>query len=210
MKAALYARVSTVDKQDPEMQMRALREYCRARGIDIAGEYVDRISGVKDRRGSLDRLMDAAKKRQIDMIAVWKLDRWGRSLKHLVTSLDELNSLGIIFVSFQENIDLSTPSGRLMFHVIAAMAEFERELIRERVIAGVANARSKGKRIGRKGLAPIDIKRILDVYMDDTSRSVRTVAMIGKTSPATAARIISDYKAGRVDCDGFRIGNASR
>ena len=90
------------------------------------------------------------------------------------------------------------------------MAEFERELIRERVIAGVANARSKGKRIGRKGLAPIDIKRILDVYMDDTSRSVRTVAMIGKTSPATAARIISDYKAGRVDCDGFRIGNASR
>lgn len=190
--------------------MRALREYCRARGIDIAGEYVDRTSGVKDRRASLDQLMDAAKKRRIDMIAVWKLDRFGRSLKHLVTALDELNSLGIVFVSYQENIDLSTPSGRLMFHVIAAMAEFERELIRERVIAGVANARAKGKRIGRKGLAPIDIKRIIDVYQEDTSQSVRTVAKIGKTSSATAARIISDYKAGLLDSDGFRKGNPNR
>jgi len=138
MKAALYARVSTVDKQDPEMQLKALREYCKSRGIDIAGEYVDRTSGVKDRRSSLDQLMDAAKKRRIDMIAVWKLDRFGRSLKHLVTSLDELNSLGVVFVSYQENIDLSTPSGRLMFHVIAAMAEFERELIRERELSPVS------------------------------------------------------------------------
>lgn len=206
MKAALYARVSTVDKQDPEMQLRALREYCGARGIDIAGEYVDRTSGVKDRRALLDQLMDAARKRKIDMIAVWKLDRFGRSLKHLVTSLDELNNLGIVFISYQENIDLSTPSGRLMFHLIAAMAEFERELIRERVIAGVANARAKGRRIGRKGLPPIDRKRIIDIYKQDTSQSVRTVAKLGKTSPATAARIISEYKAGLMDSDGFRKG----
>ena len=82
------------------MQLRAIREYCRARNIDIAGEYVDRTSGVKDRRALLDQLMDAARKRKIDMIAVWKLDRFGRSLKHLVTALDELNSLGIVFVSY--------------------------------------------------------------------------------------------------------------
>ena len=140
------------------------------------------------------------------MIAVWKLDRFGRSLKHLVTSLDELNNLGIVFISYQENIDLSTPSGRLMFHLIAAMAEFGRELIRERVIAGVANARAKGRRIGRKGLPPIDRKRIIDIYKQDTSQSVRTVAKLGKTSPATAARIISEYKAGLMDSDGFRKG----
>ena len=99
--------------------------------------------------------------------------------------------------------------GRLMFHVIAAMAEFERELIRERVIAGIANARAKGKRTGRKGLPLIDIKRIIDVYKEDTSRSVRIVAKLGKTSPATAARIISDYKSGLIDSDGFRKKNSA-
>ncbi len=91
-----------------------------------------------------------------------------------------------------------------MFHMIAAMAEFERELIRERVCAGVAHARAKGKKIGRKGLSPIEIKRIISVYDEDTSRSVRTVARLAKTSPATAARILSDYRAGLLDAEGFR------
>ncbi len=204
MRAAIYARVSTVDKQNPEMQITPLKEYCRARGIDILNIYVDRTTGAKDRRPELDQLMDAARKRQIDMIIVWKLDRFGRSLKHLVTAIDELNTLGIAFVSYQENIDLSTPSGRLMFHMIAAMAEFERELIRERVKAGVANARAKGKRIGRKGLAPIDRRRIIETYEQDPAQSLRTIAKAARATLTSTARTLNDYKAGLLDRDGFR------
>lgn len=204
MRAGLYVRVSTIDKQNPEMQLNALQEYCRARNIEIEGIYTDRTSGAKDRRPELDKIMDAAKKRQLDMVIVWKLDRFGRSIKHLITAIYELDNLGITFVSYQENIDLSTPSGRLMFHMLASMCEFERELIRERVCAGVANARAKGKKIGRKGMAPIEKKKVIAVYIEDRSRSVRIVAKIAKTSPATAARILSDYKAGLLDQDGFR------
>ena len=206
LRVAIYARVSTVDKgQNPEVQLKPLREYCTARGLEVFSEYVDvGQSGKKDRRPQLDRLMDDSRKRLIDCIIVWKLDRFGRSLKHLVTALDELNSLDVSFISYQENIDLSTPSGRLMFHMIAAMAEFERELIRERVCAGVAHARAKGKKLGRKGLAPAEIKRVISVYEEDTSRSVRNVAKLAKTSPATAARILSDYRAGFLDAEGCR------
>jgi DNA invertase Pin-like site-specific DNA recombinase len=211
MKVAIYARVSTVNKkepekgQDPNLQLLPLREYCIARKLEIAGEYVDKgISGVKDRRPELDRLMEAARKRLIDCIIVWKLDRFGRSLKHLVTAIEELNNLGVAFVSYRENIDLSTPSGRLMFQMIAAMAEFERELIRERVVAGLVNARAKGKKIGRKGLAPMEIKKVIKIYTEDPSRSVRTVAKLAKASPASAGRIMADYKAGKLDVEGLR------
>ena len=133
VRAALYARCSTHDKgQDPELQLVPLREYCQRRGFTIAGEYVDNgISGTKERRPQLDRLFEAARKRQIDVILVWKLDRFGRSLKQLVTALEELSSLGVGFISYQDNLDLTTAQGRLMFHIIGAMAEFERELIRE-------------------------------------------------------------------------------
>ncbi len=206
LRVAIYVRVSTHDKgQNPEMQLRPLRDYCVARCFDISGEYVDiGQSGAKDRRPELDRLMGEARRRLINCVIVWKLDRFGRSLKHLVTALDELSTLGVAFVSYQENIDLSTPSGRLMFHMIAAMAEFERELIRERVCAGVAHARAKGKKIGRKGLAPVQIKRVISIYHEDTSRSVRAVAKLAKTSPATTARILSDYRAGLLDAEGCR------
>ncbi len=206
LRVAIYARVSTVDKgQNPEVQLKPLREYCSARGLAVFSEYVDvGQSGKKDRRPQLDRLMDDTRKRLIDCIMVWKLDRFGRSLKHLVTTLDEFNGLDVSFISYQENIDLSTPSGRLMFHMIAAMAEFERELIRERVCAGVAHARAKGKKIGRKGLAPIEISRVISIYDQDTSRSVRIVAKLAKTSPATTARILSDYRAGLLDAEGCR------
>ena len=206
LRVAIYARVSTVDKgQNPEVQLKPLREYCTARGLEVFSEYVDvGQSGKKDHRPQLDRLMNDSRKRLINCIIVWKLDRFGRSLKHLVTALDELNSLDVSFISYQENIDLSTPSGRLMFHMIAAMAEFERELIRERVCAGVAHARAKGKKLGRKGLAPVEIKLVISVYDQDTSRSVRTVARLAKTSPATAARILSDYRAGLLDSEGLR------
>ena len=150
MKAGLYARVSTNRGQDPELQLRELREYAAKRGWEIAGEFVDKgVSGAKDRRPELDRLMLLARTRKLDVVVVWKLDRFGRSLRHLVNALGELESVRVSFVSLHDNIDLTTPSGRLMFGVIAAMAEFERELIRERVKAGLANAARKGHYAGR-------------------------------------------------------------
>ena len=151
MRTALYARVSTANNgQDPEVQLRELREYCQRRGWEIAGEYVDvGISGTKELRPELNRLMEDAHQRKFDAVLVWKLDRFGRSLKHLVNSLAELEAVGVAFISYKDNLDLTTPSGRLMFNVIGAMAEFERELTQERVKAGLRNARAKGKKLGR-------------------------------------------------------------
>jgi putative DNA-invertase from lambdoid prophage Rac len=150
MRVAIYARVSTLNGQDPQMQTRELKEYCQRRAWPIEGEYVDvGVSGAKDSRPELNRLMADAARRKFDLILVWKLDRFGRSLRHLVNAIAELESMGIAFVSLTDNLDLSTPSGRLMFQVIAAMGEFERELIRERVRAGMRNAKEKGKSIGR-------------------------------------------------------------
>jgi len=205
MRAALYGRVSTTDKgQDPELQLRPLRAYCGSRGLELAGEFVDYTSGSKDRRPELDRLLDAARKRQVDCIVVWKLDRFGRSLKHLITTLDELNALGVGFISYSENIDFSTASGRLMFHIIASMAEFERELIKERVKAGIANARAKGKRHGRKPLPPVTIKKVIDAYEQAPDSSVRDIAQLVDVSPASVDRIKKGFQAGIYDRDGFR------
>ena len=135
------------------MQTRELNEYCQRRGWTVEGEYIDvGVSGAKDSRPELNRLMADAKRRRFDSVLVWKLDRFGRSLRHLVNAIAELESIGVAFVSLTDNLDLSTPSGRLMFQVIAAMGEFERELIRERVRSGMRNARDKGARIGRPKL----------------------------------------------------------
>jgi len=150
MKAALYARVSTGNHgQDVGMQLLELREYCHRRGLEIIGEYTDTASGAKDSRPELNRLMADAKQRRFDAVCVWKLDRFGRSLRHLVNALADLESLGVSFISLKDNLDLSTPSGRLMFQIIGAMAEFERALIQERVRAGLRNARAKGRKLGR-------------------------------------------------------------
>jgi DNA invertase Pin-like site-specific DNA recombinase len=132
------------------MQLRELREFVERRGWQITGEYVDRgVSGSKDRRPALDQMMAAAQGRRFDVLLVWKLDRFARSLKHLVNALAEFEALGIAFVSLRDNLDLTTPAGRLMFQIIGAMAEFERALIQERVKAGLRNAKSKGVRLGR-------------------------------------------------------------
>src|SRR5580658_7499637 len=149
-RVALYCRVSTNHGQDPELQLRELREYAASRGWKIMQEYVDQgVSGSKDSRPALNRLMSDAHQRKIDAVLVWKLDRFGRSLRHLVNALAELEAAGVAFASLTDNLDLSTPAGRLMFQVIAAMGEFERELIRERVRSGMRNAKEKGKSIGR-------------------------------------------------------------
>ena len=150
-KVAIYARVSTTNHgQDSSLQTRELRQLAEARGWTMADEYIDAgVSGAKDSRPELNRLMTDAKRRRFDVVLVWKLDRFGRSLRHLVNALAEFESLGIAFVSLSDNLDLSTASGRLMFQIIGAMAEFERALIQERVKAGLRNARAKGKRLGR-------------------------------------------------------------
>ena len=149
MKAALYARVSTFD-QEPENQLAELRRYVRARSWPDAVEYVDKgVSGAKDRRPALDRLITDATRRRFDVLVVWRLDRLGRNLRHLVTLLDELHAVGVSFVSLGEGIDCTTPAGRLQLHVLAALAEFERARIAERVQAGLARARRNGVRLGR-------------------------------------------------------------
>lgn len=149
-RVALYARVSTLNGQNPEMQLAELREYAGRRGWAISAEYVDLgVSGAKESRPEFNRMMADAHRREFDAVLCWKLDRLGRSLKHLVNTLADLQAYGVAFISLRDNLDLSTPSGRLMFHVVAAMAEFERALIRERVSAGIQAARARGKRIGR-------------------------------------------------------------
>jgi DNA invertase Pin-like site-specific DNA recombinase len=149
-RVALYARVSTHNGQDPEMQLRELREYAGRRGWEIIGEYTDTgVSGSKESRPELNRLMVDVHRRRFDAVLVWKIDRFGRSLKHLVNALADLVAYGVAFVSLRDNIDLSTASGRLMFQIIAAMAEFEISLTKERVKCGLANARAKGKILGR-------------------------------------------------------------
>jgi DNA invertase Pin-like site-specific DNA recombinase len=155
-RCVLYARVSTSNgQQDPEMQLAELREYAVRRGLVVTGEYVDRVSGSKESRPSLNRLMQEAHSRKFDVVVVWKIDRWGRSLKHLVTSLADLDAYGIAFVSLRDSLDLSTPSGRLMMQLLGAMAEFERALIVERVNAGLKNARVKGIKLGRPKLTDL-------------------------------------------------------
>jgi DNA invertase Pin-like site-specific DNA recombinase len=209
MMTAIYARVSTTDKgQDPDLQLRPLREYCQSRWLEVVGEYVDYTSGAKDRRPELDKMMDALRKRQVDCVIVWKLDRFGRSFQHLINSINEIDRLGVVFVSYSENIDLSTPAGRLMFHIIASMCEFERALIKERVRAGLANARAKGKKLGRRGLAPIDRKKIIEAYDTTPPLSVRDVARVTKIPTATVGKVIKAYKEGKLDRDGFEYARA--
>ncbi len=169
MKAALYARVSTHAGQNPEMQLAELREYCVRRGWDVAGEYVDvGISGAKERRPELDRLLAECRKRRVDAVVVYRYDRFARSLRQLVNALCEFDALRIQFVSLHEGVDTSTPNGRLVFGIFASIAEFERELIRERVRSGMAAARARGARIGRPR-KPVDADKVAELRAQGAS-----------------------------------------
>jgi DNA invertase Pin-like site-specific DNA recombinase len=152
-RCAIYARVSTNQGQDPKMQITELREYCKNRSWSITAEYVDKgISGAKDSRPQLNRLMADAHRRRIDTVIVWKFDRFARSVSHLLKALETFRSLGIEFVSLSEQIDTSTPTGKMVFTVLGAVAELERSLIGERVRAGLRNAVANGKTLGRPAL----------------------------------------------------------
>jgi DNA invertase Pin-like site-specific DNA recombinase len=170
---ALYARVSTMD-QSCDMQLEDLRRY--ARRFARSHEYVEvGVSGAQRHRPQLDALMKNARKRQFDVVLVWKFDRFARSVKHLVDSLEEFRALGIDFISYTEGIDTTTPSGELLFHIMGAVAQFERDLIAERVRAGIAHARAMGKRIGRPR-AVIDVDRVIGLRQQ--GHSLRHIAHV--------------------------------
>ena len=162
-RVAIYARVSTHNGQNPEMQVAEIRRYCSDRGLIVVDEYVDAgISGSRESRPALDRLMSSCRRRLIDTVVVYRYDRFARSLRQLVNALEEFRALGIDFVSLHEGVDTSTPNGRLVFGIFASIAEFERELIRDRVRSGLASAKSKGKRLGRPRVN-LDLKRIVNL-----------------------------------------------
>src|SRR6516164_8138213 len=185
LRVAVYARVSTLGKgQDTEVQLRDMREYVSRRGWQLAGEYVDvGISGAKERRPQLDRLVAHAHRCCFDAVAVWRFDRFARSVSHLLHALENFKALGIEFVSLSEQVDTSTPAGKMVFTVLGAVAELERSLIVERVRAGLRNARAKGKHLGRPRKVP-DATKIKQLRAQGVSWR-----MIGKelnVSPATA------------------------
>jgi len=188
MKIGLYARVSTTD-QDCSQQLRELREYATARRWDVQGEYVDRMSGTKDSRPAINRLMDAARRRAVDAIVCWKIDRWGRSMPGFVASVQELRSLGVRFIAITQGIDTdeSNPTSRLMLNLLAAFAEFERELIVERTRAGLKRARREGRIGGRPRLV---VNRTKVVQMKAKGMTTRAIGEALDISAASVCRIL--------------------
>lgn len=187
-RVALYARVSTLD-QAPENQLDALRAYAAARGWAVH-EFVDRgVSGAKERRPALDALLNAARARRMDIVACTKLDRLARSTHHLVVLAKELEALGVNLVVLDQAIDTTTPAGRLLFHVLAAIAEFERDLIRDRVLAGIRRARAQGKHLGRPRRHHVDPARARELR--GRGLSLRAVARALGTHPMTVRRLLA-------------------
>jgi DNA invertase Pin-like site-specific DNA recombinase len=190
---AIYARVSTLNGQDPVMQTRELREYCKRRGWTLAGEFVDEgVSGAKDSRPQLDRLMEEAHKRKFSVVVVWKFDRFARSVSHLLRALETFKALGIEFVSLTEQVDTTTPMGRMIFTVLGAVAELERNLIVERVRAGMRNAKAKGKHVGRPPLrtfSAVEIDSIRKARREQQT-SIRQLAISNRTTQFTIKRLL--------------------
>lgn len=169
-RVAIYARVSTLEKgQDPETQLLQLREFVRRRGFEIIGEFVDYASGKTEQREQYKAMLGLVRKRQIEVVLVWRYDRFARSTQALVNALNEFRSLGVDFISYQENIDTTTPQGELIFSIMASLAQFESALISERVKAGMARAKAQGKRISRPRLNGNLQQKIKKLYEDKTS-----------------------------------------
>jgi DNA invertase Pin-like site-specific DNA recombinase len=181
-RAGLYARVSTNDQQTLPMQNRAMREYAARRGWTIALQVREVGSGAA-KREAREKLIDAARRREIDVVVVWRLDRWGRSVTDLLATLQELEHLGVGFVSLTEALDLTTPAGRAMAALLAVFAEFEREILRERTRAGLAQARENGKRLGRPATAAVHAAEIRKLHRAGVSKSeIARRLQIGRTS----------------------------
>jgi len=189
-RAALYMRVSTVD-QHPETQLHDLRGLAAQRGFQIVREYTDKISGAKAKRPGLDELMHDARRGKFDVVVVWAFDRMARSVRHLLEVLDELNRLNVEFISFRENIDTGGPLGRALIVIIGAIAELERNLIIERVRAGMRRARLEGRRIGR---APLDVDRRAVLRDRANGLSLTDIAKAHHISRASVCRILNQAK----------------
>lgn len=182
MRAAVYARVSTHDQQTLGLQVAAMTAYIKDRGWSLARQVEDVGSGSKDRPGR-DSLLKAARRRELDVVVVWRLDRWGRSVADLMATLRELTELGVGFVSLTEALDLTTPSGRAMAGMLAIFAEFEREILRERVRAGIAQARKEGRPHGRPRTASLKADEVLRLKAESVSHSeIARRLGIGRTS----------------------------
>jgi DNA invertase Pin-like site-specific DNA recombinase len=185
---AIYARVSTSAGQSADMQLLDLRELAKRRDFELVREYCDEgISGSKESRPALDALLRDARRRKFDAVLVWKLDRLGRSLVHLVRLLQDLRALGVELISFSEGLDFTTTTGKLLYQLISAFAEFERDCIRERVTAGLRNARAKGKRLGRPRVV-VDACRI--AALRSQGRSWREITSETGISKGTAQRAL--------------------
>ena len=187
-RAALYARISTQDQQTLKMQISEMRRYCRNRQWEIFLEIQEVASGADRDRVKRAELMAAARKKQIDVVVVWKLDRWGRSLLDLIHTLQELESLGTGFVSITEALDLTTPTGRAMAGMLGVFAEFEREMLRERIKAGIKQAKKDGKHCGRPPSALLKTKEVLTLYRKKTS--LRQISKNLGMSRSSARRIL--------------------
>lgn len=186
-RVAVYSRVST-KAQNIESQLRPLREFAASRGFEVVAEFRDiGVSGVKHRRPELDKLMNMARKKQIDAVLVFQFSRFARSVRHLVEALEEFKSLDIRFLSYSENLDTSSPIGEAIFAVIAALAQLERDLLRERVVAGLDRARAEGRQLGRP---PVDVdpSRVAELY--NSTHSIRSTAKMLHVSASTVQRIL--------------------
>src|SRR5579863_6102757 len=181
-RAALYSRVSTNDQHTLSMQSRNMREYAARRDWSMAIEVREVGSGAAQREAR-EKLLDAARRREIDIVVVWRLDRWGRSVTDLLATLQELEHLGVGFVSLTEALDLTTPSGRAMAGLLAVFAEFEREILRERVRAGLADAKRNGQRLGRPMTAGLHADKVRKLHRAGVSKAeIARRLRIGRTS----------------------------
>ena len=192
-RVGIYARVSTTDKgQDPETQLAELREYSRRRGFKVVGEFVDLASGRDDTRPRYRELLELARRRRVDVVLVWRYDRFARSLSALVNALSDFQARGVDFISHQEDVDTTTPHGKLFFALVSGFAEFESSLISERVRAGMARAKKQKKRISRP---PLDDARQGEIRkLQKEGHSLRTIGRLVEVSHMTAARYIEKPK----------------
>lgn len=190
-RVTIYARVSTTEgKQDPETQLRQLRQYAKARGFKITAELIDYATGRNEHRPNYQKLLDAVRKRQTDIVLVWRYDRFARSTKALITALNEFRTLGVDFISYQENIDTTTPQGEMVFTIMASLAQFESALIGERTKAGMQRAREQGKRVHRPPL-PEKTKREI-AKLRKQGVSVKGIARQLKIGYATAHKYVKE------------------
>jgi len=195
LRAALYARISTIDKkQSTDLQLNELNEYASVRKWTTCDFIDEGESGAKQRRPALDALLKAARRREIDVIIVWRLDRLGRSLPHLLQLLQEFQAMGVGFISLRESIDLTTPVGKLMTYMLSAFSEFELDLNRERVRAGIEAARRKGKIIGRRPTADDDKARVIAALGQNPAVSIRKLAAQVGIAKSTVHHIVKEHQ----------------